>query len=133
MDTSPSERKTSFTKKWLLPGGALVVFICICLVAVSILAVPSLLNAGRLKTVNYSGIASEQLKNDVLNEISKATGCSAVSLVSGEIMLQPDQSTDGTWIEVWQVMACKDSQLYSISFTPDGVGGTYFSATRADQ
>ncbi|MBI3167063.1 MAG: hypothetical protein HYZ22_01185 [Chloroflexi bacterium] len=135
MDTQEPivEKKAGSGKKWLLIAGVGLGLMCICLVAIGVIAGPSLLTMTGFGGENYTGIASKQLKYDVLNAISEAEGCATVSLSSGQMMLRPEQSTDGSWVEIWQVLVCGESQLYSITFTPDGVGGTYFSITRTDQ
>lgn len=136
MNTGQTVDKRRGSKRWILIAGAGLGLICICLVVIGIMAVPSRLNAIGIGSGSYSGIASEQLKSDVLSAISEAeqsqSGCATVSLFSGQMMLHPGQSDDGSWIEIWQVNACNESHLYTISFTPDGIGGTYFSITRTD-
>ncbi|GAB4402139.1 MAG: hypothetical protein OHK003_29350 [Anaerolineales bacterium] len=131
-DQTIIEKKASTSKKWFLIGGAGFILICACLIIVGVMTVPLLLKTAGLGSGNYSGIASEQLKNDVLAAISNAEVCSTVSLFSGQMMTRPEQSADSSWAELWQVVACNESHLYTISFTPDGIGGTYFSITRTD-
>lgn len=132
-DQAVKEKEPNSGKKWILIIGAGLALICICLVIVGVIAVPSLLRMTESNISNYSGIASEQLKNDVLAAISESQGCSSVSLFSGQMMMAPEQSTDGSWIEIWQVLVCSESHMYSITFTPDGVGGTFFSAERMNE
>lgn len=127
------EKKASTGKKWLLIGGAAFGLICICLVIIGVIAVPSLLKMTGSGGGSYSGNADEQLKNDVLAAISDAEGCPTASIFSSQMMMRPEQSADGSWVEIWQVSACGASHMYSITFTPDGVGGTFFSATRMDE
>lgn len=85
----------------------------------------------------YNGIADEELKADVINAIAdyetSLNGCVDVSLVSGLMLLSPDQTQDGSWSETWQVGVCGESHLYSVAFTPSPAGGTDFSVTRLDQ
>ncbi|GAB1471082.1 hypothetical protein MASR2M66_19600 [Chloroflexota bacterium] len=128
-----TNQKAGSSKKWILIGGAALALICLCLVIIGALVIPPLLKAASNGSSNYSGIASEQLKFDVLTAISKAEGCPTVSLNSGQMMMRPEQSSDGSWNEIWRVSVCGESRLYSITFTPDGVGGTYFSVNRTDQ
>ncbi|HAX69019.1 MAG: hypothetical protein KJZ72_19095 [Anaerolineales bacterium] len=136
IEQTATEKKTAGSKKWLLIALGGVMLICICLVAFGVMAIPSIMRMSN-EASSYSGIASEQLKSDVLSAISDAersqNGCTTVSLFSGQMMLRPEQSGDGSWVEIWQVNACGESHLYSVSFTPDGVGGTYFSVTRTDE
>ena len=131
-----TEKKTAGSKKWILIALGGVILMCICLVVFGVMAIPSILRMSD-EVSSYSGIASEQLKSDVLSAISDAersqNGCTTVSLYSGQMMLRPEQSGDGSWVEIWQVNACGESHLYSVSFTPDGFGGTYFSVTRTDE
>lgn len=128
------EKKGGFGKKWILIAGVGLGLMCICLVIIGgIAAIPSLLDIPGVGSDNYTGIADEQLKSDVLTMISQVEGCPTTSIFSGSMLLSPDQSTDGSWVEIWQVDACGASHMYSITFTPDGVGGTYFSISRTDQ
>ena len=124
------------SKAWifLAIGGALAL-LCVCLVAGAFLVLPAIANIGQ-STVSYEGIADEKLQSDTLNLIIQyeqaRNGCNDVSLFIGNMMTRPEQTQDGSWIETWQVNACGESHLYSITFTPDGVGGTYISASRID-
>jgi len=85
----------------------------------------------------YSGIASEELKNDVIQSIadyeSTQTGCADVTLYGGEMMVSPSQTQDGSWQETWKIDACGESHLYAVTFTPSPQGGTDFSANRLDK
>lgn len=135
MDTTQTatDKKPGSNKKWIVIAAiAALGLACICIIIIGAIAIPPLLEAASNGDGNYSGIADEQLKSDVLTAISKAENCPTVSLYSGQMMMPPEHSSDGSWIEIWHVLPCGESHLYSITFTPDGVGGTYFSATRAD-
>lgn len=131
---APQQAKS---KKWifLAIGGALVL-LCLCLSAAAVIVLPRLAkNISQLIT-SYKGIADEQLKSDTLNLITQyeqATyGCGNVTLFAGIMMLRPDQTNNGSWSEIWQVIACGASHMYNITFTPDGAGGTYISASQID-
>lgn len=131
----PAKRKT-----WMMfvIGGALTLGVCLC-IAVAAAAVKIILPAMTAtdEYISYNGIANEQLKSDTLNLIAQyeqaQNGCKDVMLLAGNLMLRPEQTADGSWSEIWQVNACGKSHLYKIEFTPDGVGGTYFSVSLIDQ
>lgn len=131
LSTQPSSK----SRKWLFiaAGGALIV-LCACLTAAAII-LPPLANIGQ-STPSYTGLADEQLKNDTLQLIAQyeqgQNGCGNVTLFAGTVMLHPAQTGDGSWVEMWQVNACGASRLYNITFTPDGNGGTYISASPID-
>jgi hypothetical protein len=127
------------TNKVLIIVGVLVV-LCACIVV--IVAAAFIVLKPALQSVNeqafgYTGIASEELKADVLKALSdneaSLTGCSDVTLINGHMFLRPEQTEDDSWTETWQVMVCSESRLYSILFVPSPLGGTDFSASRIDQ
>jgi len=119
----------------LVMGGALAL-LCLCIVAAAFFVVPSLANLSQ-SAVSYNGIADSQLKSDTLNLIKQyeqeRNGCQDVTLFLGNMMLRPEQTNDGSWSEIWQVNACDESHMYNITYTPDGVGGTYISVSPMDQ
>jgi hypothetical protein len=141
MDTEDSlaDGQPKSRKVWFVAGG--IVLACFCLAALTAMvagpAILSIFSSVSSGGGMYSGIASEQLKADVLNAIiqyeSSANGCADVSLFLGQMIGSPDQTADGSWTEMWQVSACGASHLYSISFTPAAGGGTDFSVLPADQ
>jgi hypothetical protein len=132
---SPAKPKSN--KTWLIVG--VVVLICCCLaVGAAVLAWPTisgLLGAGA--TGLYSGRADDVLKQDVLTIITNyeasQNGCTDVTLFVGAETLSPEQTGDGSWVEMWQVVACDASHVYSITFTPSPQGGTDFSVRPVDQ
>jgi hypothetical protein len=134
-EVSISEKPKS-NRKWFLVGGFALV--CLCLVATAIVLVPPIMATLNLvnRGTNYSGVAEEQLKADVLNAIanyeSSQNGCRDVTLFTGKILVSPDHTGKGAWSEIWQVNACNASHLYSVSFTPAAGGGTDFFISRAD-
>jgi hypothetical protein len=131
----PQQPKKSKTWIFLAAGGALVL-LCLCLAVAVFAVMPLMANVGQ-STVTYEGNADEQLKADTLQLIAQyekaQSGCDTVTLFIGNMMIRPEQTNDGSWSEMWQVNACEESHLYNITFTPDGVGGTYISASRIDQ
>lgn len=136
-DNQPIEKKG--TNKILIIVGVLIL-LCACIVVISAAAFIVLKPA--LQSVNeqafgYTGIASEELKSDVLKAISdnetSLNGCSDITMINGHMFLRPEQTGDGSWTETWQVMVCDESRLYSISFVPSPLGGTDFTVTRIDQ
>lgn len=135
-ETPAPQQQPTKSKAWifLAIGGALAL-LCVCLAAVAFLVLPAAANIGQ-STMSYEGNADEQLKADTLQLIAQyeqaQSGCNDVTLFIGNMMTRPEQTEDGSWIETWQVNACGESHLYSITFTPDGVGGTYISASRID-
>jgi hypothetical protein len=80
----------------------------------------------------YTGNADELLRTDALNLIGiyeeTKTGCADLSLVSGEMLVFPDPAGDGSWQETWQVDACGNLRVYTVSFTPTS-GGTDIAVT----
>lgn len=119
-----------------------VVLAALCACAAVVSAAAYIVLKPVLQSVNeqafgYTGIASEELKSDVLKALSdnetSLNGCSDVSLINGHMFLRPEQTEDGSWTETWQVMVCGESRLYSILFVPSPLGGTDFSASRIDQ
>jgi hypothetical protein len=126
------------SKLWWIIGGVVLVCCCLSIIALVVAgpAVMGVFNSISQSGGLYSGIADEQLKSDVLNAIagyeSETGGCSDVKLFNGQLIASPDQSSDGSWVEMWQVSSCGESHLYSIVFTPSPGGGTDFSVTRAD-
>jgi hypothetical protein len=129
-------QQTAKRKTWIvLAAGGALALLCVCLVAAAFLVLPAVANIGQ-STVSYEGNADEQLKTDTLQLIAQYEqaqgGCNDVTLFIGNMMTRPEQTEDGSWSEMWQVNACGESHLYSITFTPDGVGGTYISASRID-
>lgn len=133
----PAPQQTTKSKTWIFfAAGCAIALLCICLAAGAFLVLPAIANIGQ-STVSYEGIADEQLKADTLQLITQyeqaQSGCNDVTLFIGNTMTRPEQSEDGSWIETWQVNACGESHLYSITFTPDGVGGTYISISPIDQ
>lgn len=80
----------------------------------------------------YSGNADELLRADALNLIGiyeeTQSGCADLSLVSGDMLVLPSQTDDGSWRETWQVNACGDLRVYTVSFTPTS-GGTDIAVT----
>lgn len=136
---SPVPQRPAKSKTWIFfAAGCAIALLCICLViflAIANVALPAIANINQ-STVSYEGIADEQLKADTLRLLSQyeqtQSGCTNVTLFIGNMMTRPEQSEDGSWIETWQVNACGESHLYSITFTPDGVGGTYISASQID-
>ena len=133
----PAPQQTTKSKTWIFfAAGCAIALLCICLAAGVFLVLPAIANIGQ-STVSYEGIADEQLKADTLQLITQyeqaQSGCNDVTLFIGNTMTRPEQSEDGSWIETWQVNACGESHLYSITFTPDGVGGTYISISPIDQ
>lgn len=131
-----STQSSSKSRKWLfVAAGSALIVLCVCLAATAAIVLPSLANIGQ-STVSYTGLADEQLKNDTLQLLAQyeqgQTGCGNVTLFAGNVMLHPAQTEDGSWVEMWQVNACGASRLYNITFTPDGIGGTYISASPID-
>jgi hypothetical protein len=135
--TSIPVEKPKSNRTWLIVAG--VVLFCCCITAIAaILAWPtitSLLGSGTPGT--YSGRADAILKQDVLNAIANyeasQNGCSEVTLFMGQDAPGSGQTGDGSWTELWQILACGESHLYEITFTPSPQGGTDFSATPLDQ
>ncbi len=134
----PAKSGPASNKLWWIIGGMIGVCCCLSILAL-VFAGPAIM--GIFSSVSqegglYSGIADEQLKSDVLNTITQyegsTSGCSDVSLFLGQMLVSPEQTGDGSWSELWQVMACGESHLYSVSFAPSPGGGTDFSITRAD-
>lgn len=132
-----SETKPSTNKKWIFIGLGGLAFVCICLIIVGVFAVPAIMQFVSNGGETYSGIADEKLQSDTLNLIMQyeqaQNGCNDVTLFLGNMMLRPEQTSDGSWSEIWQVNACSASHMYNITFTPDEVGGTYISVSPIDQ
>jgi hypothetical protein len=133
----PVEKKKN--NKVLIIVGVLAL-LCACAVVISAAAfivLKPVFQSVNEQAFGYTGIASEELKSDVLKAISdnetSLNGCSDVSLINGHMFLKPEQTEDGSWTETWQVMVCSESRLYSILFVPSPLGGTDFSASRIDQ
>lgn len=132
---APVQNNPPKAKKWILPIAGAFIALCVCVAAAAVILAPKVMNIFQSAST-YSGIASEQLKADTLQVIAlveQTYGCDSVSLFSGKIFLSPDKTDDGSWVEIWQILACGESHMYRITFTPDGVGGTYFSVSRMDQ
>lgn len=141
METNPPTEKKSNNRVWIIVAS--VIALCCCLAVVGIAALnilgPAVANVNQQvqDQISYTGIADEVLKNDVITAIAKFeesnTGCTDVQLLGGTVTLAPDQSGDGSWLETWQVLACGESQLYSVAFTPSPAGGTDYSVSRIDE
>jgi hypothetical protein len=132
---APVQNNPPKAKKWILPIAGAFIALCVCVAAATVIIIPKIMNIWQ-SVSTYSGIADEQLKADTLQAIASAEqtnyGCDSVSLFRGSMLLSPDKTDDGSWVEIWQILACGESHMYSITFTPDGVGGTYFSVSRMD-
>lgn len=133
----PVEKKGN--RKVLIIAGILAL-LCACIVVISAAAfivLKPVLEGVNQQAFGYTGIASEELKSDVLKAISEnetaQNGCSEVSLMNGHMFLPENQTEDGSWSETWQVIVCGESRLYSIYFVPSPLGGTDFSVNRLDQ
>jgi hypothetical protein len=130
METIPQVEKKKNNKVLLIAGVLLALCCCVTVIGA---AVYTILKPGAQtiyeQTFSYTGNADDQLKSDVLNLIAESNGCSDVTLINGQIFLNPG---DGSWTETWQVNVCGESQLLSISFSPSPLGGTDFSISRMD-
>lgn len=113
----------------------LFVIACICLLcccgSISVLIVfpPILSVIGQVNGSNpYTGIADREIKKNAMEFIqnyeSTALGCNDVQLLAGEVSILPDQSSDGSWSEIWKVDACGEEHLYGVKFTPFSSGET---------
>jgi hypothetical protein len=143
MDTNPSEQPEKKSNNTVLIIVGAVILLCCCLVVV--VAAAYMVLAPAVKDVNekieegigYNGLADDLLKSDVTKAIAdyeqSQTGCTDVTLFGGQVLVNPEQSGDGSWTETWQMMVCGESRVYSIVFTPSPAGGTDFSVTRIDQ
>ena len=134
--TSPPAAQPKSNRSWLIVGG--VVLVCCCLAALAAIVLgPTISGLFGSGGGLYSGRADDVLKHDVLQVIANYElaqhDCSEVSLLLGSTTVSPEQSGDGSWTEMWQVMACNASHLYSISFVPSPQGGTDFSVTPLEQ
>jgi hypothetical protein len=136
---STSAAKSKSNKTWLIVAG--VVLICCCITSIAAIVawptITSLLGSGETNTATYSGRADAVLKQDVLNVIanyeSAQNGCNEVTLLMGQDAPGSGQSGDGSWSELWQILACDASHLYEITFVPSPQGGTDFSVSPIDQ
>lgn len=134
METNQTVEKKKNNKTLIIVGAILL--LCLCVTVIGAVAYITLQKVSE-QAFGYTGIASEQLRSDVLKGIAEnetsQNSCSDITLVNGRMFLSPEQSGDGSWIEMWQVMVCGESRLYSISFIPSPLGGTDFSVNRLDQ
>ena len=124
--------------------GAVAIVLCCCVVVVGaaiylFVTLSSVSNSVTVPLPNdtqYLGNADELLRSDTLKAIAdheySQTGCSDVTLFSGVMNLAPDQTSDGSWSEVWEIDACGDYHKYDVVFTPTPDGGTDFSVTPSD-
>ena len=84
----------------------------------------------------FTGIsgASATLKNDALALILGALKCESASEVDTNIIyIDQDFSENHVWgEEEWKITACSETSLYLVTFTGDGVGGTYINAELID-
>ncbi len=75
------------------------------------------------------GLGDSQLKADVWNSILSSYAsqkyCKDVTSVQIEVSRPPDSS--GAWQEAWTVMACGQTNVLLIDFTPSPEGGTDYS------
>jgi hypothetical protein len=138
METNQPVEKKGKNKALIIVGTIFVLCLCFTVTGVAAyMALRPAVQGVNEQAFGYTGIASEQLKSDVLKGIAEneasLNGCSDVTLVNGHMFSGPEQSVDSSWTETWQVMVCGESRLYSISFTPSPLGGTDFSVTRLDQ
>ncbi len=141
IETNQPPEKKSNNKVLIIIG--VVVLLCCCAAIVGVIAYRTLastvqsVNDQILEGLGYSGIADELLKSDVITAIAgyeeSQTGCTDVSLIGGQVFLSPEQSGDGSWVETWQVSACGESHLYSVTFTPAPEGGTNFEVRPLEQ
>ena len=78
--------------------------------------------------------ASIVLKNDTLTLILDAQKCESATEVDTKIIYNDqDFSENHVWgKEEWKVTACSETSLYLVTFTGDGVGGTYVNAEWID-
>ncbi len=78
--------------------------------------------------------ASTTLKNDTLALVLGILKCESASEVDTKIIyIDQDFSENHVWgKEEWKVTACSETSLYLITFTGDGVGGTYVNAEPLD-
>jgi hypothetical protein len=129
-------------KKSKLPiiiGVAVGILLCCCVLVVAVLALNwnSLSNFIKGGGETYSGRADEILRADALNLIGlyeeAKLGCADLSLVSGRMLLSPDQTGNGSWQEAWQVNACGNTHGYTVTFTPTPDSGTDISILPAGQ
>jgi hypothetical protein len=138
METNQPLEKKGNNRILIIVGAILLLCCCVTAAgAAAYITLEPVIQSVNQQLAGYAGIASEQLKSDVLKGIAEyeasQSGCSDVTLINGHLFLSPEQSGDGTWIETWQVMVCGESRLYSISFTPSPLGGTDFSVRPLDQ
>ncbi|MBI3161560.1 MAG: hypothetical protein HYZ23_03585 [Chloroflexi bacterium] len=139
METQPSAEKNKGNKMILIVGAIMLACLCLAVSVIAVLTIigPSVRDVSREipEGLGYTGIADEQLRNDVMDAITAfqagQNNCQNVSLLSGEIRTAPDQTSDGSWVENWQVDACGVSYFYDVIFTPSPLGGTNFSVTEA--
>lgn len=78
-----------------------------------------------------ASIADSRLKNDTYNMVSvftKAKGCEKIEKVKTQIV-QPASGLPNrmSWKERWTVYGCNKEFAYDVTYTGDGVGGTFFS------
>src|SRR5258706_5172439 len=124
MESQPPAEKKNNNKIIIIVGVVLLVCVCAVVILVAALAIlgPAIQKTSQkmVEGVGYSGIADEQLKTDVLNALTdfetKQNNCSDVSLLGGQLILSPDQTSDHSWTATWQLNACGASHLYSITF-----------------
>ena len=140
MESQPPVEKKSGNKILIIVG--VIALVCICVVFIAIAAlvivgpVVQSVNEQVQQGLIYSGRADELLRKDVMDAIANyesAADCLEVSLSGGQVVLSPDQTSDGSWKETWQVSACGTFHLYEITFTPSPQGGTDFAITPLDQ
>ncbi len=128
--------KPKSNRTWLIVGAVLLVCCCLTVVA-AVLAWPTITSLLGSGAGLYSGRADAVLKQDVLTVIanyeSSQNGCSEVTLLTGQDAPDSGQTSDGSWTELWQILACDASHLYQITFVPSPQGGTDFTVTPLDQ
>lgn len=130
---SPARPRTA--KLWLIIGGALIAF-CIVVALGVVFGVPLVQMA--LESPTPTGVATASpgpaeggrgdglLKSDVWNSIlgfySSNRNCTDVTNTKVEVTQVPDSS--GVWQEDWSVVACGETAVLTIKFTPSPQGGT---------
>lgn len=93
----------------------------------------------RIATIPGSSIASTQLKMDVARmmegvedaycRIDNLKGVRNARIVRAEFV---SKVSNVSWKEMWLVQSCHGMEPYSVLFTADGHGGTFFTFSKAN-
>ncbi len=120
-----SQNETLIPKKnnWTIIVGVAIALLCCCVLVAAVVLGGPLLNI----LTSYQGIADAELRTDTMHSIGQSEserGCDNISLVSAQLVSEPEPSEGGSWTELWQISACGETHAYTIVYTPSPAGGT---------